>query len=223
MPTYTWNAEQRRYRDSATGRFVRPETVRASVRTIIERSNAQSDTLADLLANGQLSPADWEREFRETLKRRSISTYMLGRGGQNVMEARDYGRVGAHLRGEYKLLRKFRQAVDAGELSDAQIRARSRQYFNSTQVLYEKGNAGAYGISLPVYPGERSECQNGCKCRWDIRPANLGNPEREDWDAFWRLGQSEHCPQCERRAQVWAPLQYRNGKPASYPKAGLFT
>lgn len=226
MP-YVWNAIERRYRDTATGRFVSSERVRAAAEQILDNGNNQSDDLADLLIGGQLSPADWYDQFRETLKRRSVSTYMLGRGGKNAMESADYGRIGAYLREQYKLLADFRADIEANLLSPAQIRARSRQYFNSTRTLYERGNAAAYGLAtvLPAYPGQQpctTDCCAGCGCYWDIQPANLGEPDKEDWDCYWKLGISEHCKQCERRGVAWSPLRVRDGKLEPYSRAGLF-
>lgn len=226
MP-YVYNAQERRYRDTQTGRYVSGARVREAARQIVDTGNSQADALTDLLVSGQLSPEDWSVEFRETLKRRAVSNYMLGRGGRNAMQASDYGRVGAYLRQQYKLVDGFLVDIRAGGLSEAQIRARSRQYFNATRTLYERGNAAAYGLAnvLPAYPGQQpctTDCCAGCQCYWDIQPANLGNPDEEDWDCYWRLGSAEHCPQCERRSVAWSPLKVRGGKVQPYRRAGLF-
>ena len=220
MP-YVWNADERRYRDTSTGRWVSAARVREAAQQIVENGVSQSEALAELVISGQLSPEDWEAQFRETLKRRSLSNYMLGRGGRNTMAAADYGRVGAYLRGEYKLLRLFRADIEAGNVTPSQIRARSRQYFNSARILFEKGKAAAYDLvnKLPSYPGDGHQtCQQGCRCYWEFKLIKDEQGRHIETHATWKLTPgAEHCEPdsddgtrgCIQNAAEYNPLVFK--------------
>lgn len=91
MP-FTWDETRARYRDSKTGRFVKPEKVIA----LSEASIEETTTLAQRLAGKSAKEVD--KALREEIKRETIRQYMLGRGGENRMTPKDWGSVGGSVR-----------------------------------------------------------------------------------------------------------------------------
>lgn len=209
MP-FQWVISQKKYRDVETGRFVAQETVLGYVERIVTAGDSAADTLTDLHVDGTLSPADTINGLKGELKTSVMQEYMLGRGGRSQMSQRDWGAVGGLLSKQYALMPEFQRALEAGELSEAQIRQRMHQYFESAPEAYERGNAAAHSIfSLPAYPRDGStECMNGCKCHWRIVDGELSG----DADCYWEISPlAENCPTCLKRATLWYPIRYRGG------------
>ena len=213
MADWVWNLKAKRYQDAETGRFMARDEVLGLVQQSLDASGNVTDTLAGLVAGGQLAPGDWRDMMRSEIKGEYLRQYMTGRGGRAQMTYSDWGRCGAMLKAQYKWLEGFAAQVATGELSEAQIRARAWLYVDSARQAYEKGNARALGVpDLPAYPGDGStECLSNCACYWRIE--EVFDPETGDpvgWDCYWELTPgAEHCDDCEARGVEWYPLEIR--------------
>lgn len=134
MP-FTWDETRARYRDSKTGRFVKPEKVIA----LSEASIEETTTLAQRLAGKSAKEVD--KALREEIKRETIRQYMLGRGGENRMTPKDWGSVGGSVREQYKHLSGF--IDDIPNLTEAEIASRISMYIGSAREGFEKGKLAA--------------------------------------------------------------------------------
>lgn len=207
MATYEFVPSIVRYRDVATGRFVSRQTVVSYSERAIAAGEDVSAALAAMVANGELSPADWEALMRQEIKATYIQEYLLGRGGRPSMSRSDWGTVGRALRDQYAFLSGFRADIEAGLLTEGQIRARSFLYFKASKYAFERGQASAWNITLPGYPADgKTECQVGCLCYWNIRRID----ERTVL-ATWVRTANESCPTCLDRAAQWVDLMYVDG------------
>lgn len=196
-----------RYRDTTTGRFVPRRTVLRYADQAVSVGQDAADVLANLVATGQISPADWFELMQQEIKSTFIQEAILGKGGRENMTPSDWGSVGRQLRDQYDYLEGFREDIEAGVLSEAQISSRSHLYFLASKGAFERGQAGAWGIVLPGYPGDPSlECNVGCKCYWNIRRADAHTVI-----ATWTRTALESCPSCLKRASEWAELVYVDG------------
>jgi hypothetical protein len=204
---WKWNSEARRYYNDDTGLFMAKDTVLGFVHDSFEGTGLVTDTLANLLGENRLAPADWRFLMREEIKREYIRQYLLGIGGREQMTQADWGRIGGMLTDQYRYLDDFYKENAAGALSEAQVAARSRMYIRSAREAYERANAQAWGgPPLPAYPGDGSTvCLTNCACHWDIRSAEAEENVMR-WSAWWVLGAAEHCPDCIERSTNWAPL-----------------
>jgi len=206
---WKWNSRARRYYNDESGQFMPRATVLGYVQGIIDTAGPVPDTLANLVIEGRISPADWRFLMREEIKREYITQYLLGIGGRDQMTFADWGRIGGMLKEQYGYLDGFYQDILDGKLSEAQIAARARMYCASGREAYERANGEAWGgPPLPAYPGDGSTvCLTNCACSWDIRAAEA-EEGRIRWTCYWRLGivRTEHCTDCIDRALSWAPL-----------------
>lgn len=140
--------------------------------------------------------------MRQIVKDAHGVQHVLGRGGRHAMTQSDWGRLGNVVRGQYEYLQKFAQAIERGEQSAAQVRARAALYVAASVYSFERGNASAYGLSLPAYPGDGgTPCLARCRCHWDI------SSTKDDWIARWVVGGAVQCPGCRSRAEQWNPLR----------------
>lgn len=196
-----------RYRDTATGRFVPRRKVLRYADQAVTAGQDAADVLANLVATGQISPADWAELMRQEVKSTFIQEAILGKGGRQHMTPADWGSVGRQLRDQYEYLDGFEQDIEDDKLSEAQIRSRSHLYFLASKTAFEHGQGSAWGIVLPGYPGDKElVCNVGCKCYWFIR-----RQDARTVLATWTRTAAESCPSCLKRAADWAELVYVDG------------
>jgi hypothetical protein len=173
-----WNSKAARYQwRNGRALFLSRDTVMRYVQQDIAASESAGRALARLVANGQLSPADWRAAMRAELRDEYIRQYLVGRGGRAQMTASDWGRVGGMLRDQYRYLDNFTEEIAAGRLSEAQIAARSGMYFNSSREAFERAQNIAHKAAGFGY------------VRWVVMPM------------------AEHCEDCLAfQAQGWQPV-----------------
>ncbi len=161
-----------------------------------------------MVARGDLTVQRWELELRDVVKQVHGTMYVFGRGGRNAMTPSDWGKVGREVRDQYGFLHQFSAEVAGGNLSPAQVAARSRLYVHAGVTAHGRGVMGAFGgLSLPAQPGEGTACMSRCRCHWDIQESETA------WEATWVLdGGAQHCAGCLGRADEYAP--YRQEKAA---------
>lgn len=143
MP-YRWNATAHRYQ-SDNGRFVKRDQVLQWVQQSLTSASSVTDVLGSMVANGQLSSADWKKVMRDEIKGEYIRQYLLGNGGRNTMTKSDWGRVGGMLAEQYKYLDGFAKEIGAGGMAEGYIQSRSAMYINSAREAYERAHAGVAG------------------------------------------------------------------------------
>lgn len=200
---FEYDAASRRYRDSASGRYVSSATISRFRDTMLDRSVARVDDLTKQLSDGSLSLTDWRTAMRAEIKQLHINEYLLGRGGVNRMTQSDWGRIGAECRKQYAYLDRFIGEIELGTLSEAQIAARARMYTAGGNMSFARGQERAWSIQLPAHPGDGSTpCLGWCRCHWSIRETVDGIA------ATWILGDAQHCEECAERADTWAPLWF---------------
>lgn len=84
---------------------------------------------------------------------------------------------------------------------------RAAMYGESLGQVYQRAYIAARGgrdqlPDLPAYPRDGSTvCRVHCRCEWRIKKVSAVY-----YEATWKLGQAEHCPDCIERAKVWSPI-----------------
>ena len=214
MP-WIWELETTRYRDADTGRFLSAADVRDLAEERIRITGAGTDGLASMLTGDQLSVRDWETLMREAIKDQYVQEYILGRGGLSQMTQEDWGSIGGMLAEQYRFLTPFAQEIADGNLTEAQIAARSRMYIHSSREALSRATARANGWPvLPSHPADASTiCLTNCACSWSATQLPDGT-----WEFTWNLDfAAEHCTSdevdaegrprgCIERAALWNPL-----------------
>lgn len=155
-----------------------------------------------VLLRGRISRTQWEHQVTQTIARAHSQAFLLGTGERldlrpdsallNVRNLSQAERAvitnATDLQRAY--LKRFTQAMSSGDLSAAQIRARTASYADSVRVTISR--AATYGADLPFHPGDGgTECLTHCRCRWEQRGPL--------W--YWVLDLTvEHCDGCRARA-----------------------
>ena len=139
MP-WQWDAKLGRYRDSK-GLFLANKKVLSMSRKSITTGSGATDVLAQLWGSGALNADDWYSLMREEIKGEYIRQYLLGIGGVSQMNAQRWGQVGGMIADQYRYLENFRDEIAAGNLTEAQIAARSQMYMRSASEGFERARA----------------------------------------------------------------------------------
>ena len=158
--------------------------------------------IAEGLEDGSKSIQQWLLEMRNAVRDTHVAQFLFGNGGANAIYQEDVTFVSAHILSQWGFLQAFAQAVTDGLLSVKQIRARSRNYGESSTRIYSEGRARAFGIVLPNYPADGSmECLIRCRCHWRIEKA-----DETTYNCYWTLDPlAQHCQTCLRYADTYKP------------------
>lgn len=206
---WRWDDRAKRYR-APNGRFIAAPKLVEIRDTFTGKLSERAGDLARALTDGDMSLGRWHEAMRDLVKHAYYDQYALARGGRGKMTPADRGRVGALVKQQYGYLRAFAEDIAAGKLTPAQIAARAKLYMAGGTQAYERSMAHDHGLldgyELPAYPGDGSTvCKVNCKCHWEIKEY------KNRWEAWWRLGAAEHCPDCVERSQTWAPYKVMRG------------
>lgn len=118
------------------GQFASRGEVLAEVDQEIGRQRARLQGHSRLLANGQISLADWQARMGDDMKLSALRMAMLAAGGKQNMGPRQWGQVGQLLRQQYRYLQGFAADIAAGKLSQKQIMARTILYSGATKQAF---------------------------------------------------------------------------------------
>jgi hypothetical protein len=194
---FTWNKKSQRYHYAngyRKGQFVRESDVARLTEQAIKDHLAMGEKVTDALLSGRINVARWERQTAELLRSLAVYQYALGVGGAKQMDWRDYSLISGQLNLEHQYLRRFSQDILRGDLSEAQILARVKMYYNKTNHFRERGRLeghkrngylwerrvisavhncddciryngmGWAQIGTLPNPGENCQCKSNCKC-----------------------------------------------------------
>lgn len=161
-----------------------------------------TDTLAEQLFTGEISLGQWQEQFKDYMRQYYSSMAAIGKGGWDVMEPADWGRLGPLMKDQYRYLQGFAEHIDVERdtISLKYIKARSRLYGEGGNRAVTHMEAGyIFEEKLPWLPGDGStECLNRCHCRWVFSLVG----KEGDFNivkATWRLGEADHCTTCVDR------------------------
>jgi hypothetical protein len=144
---YVWVPEAARYRDGATGRFVKPEVVRLWAQDSVTAAQDVVGGASNKVGNGVIPPESWYDTMRSEIKNQYITQYLTGIGGRNNMTQADWGRIGGMIADQYRYLERFYAEVQTGELSAEEIDRRARMYINSAREALSRSNRESHKIA----------------------------------------------------------------------------
>jgi len=204
-PLWYWDDSAQRYRDPTTGRFVGVSQMQDLREVYMDQQKAQMSSFTRAYAAKEITLTKYYDQVVNTLKNTYIDMYAMGAGGRNNLSQRDWGRIGAMLKEQYKYLRTMFEQIASGQISPAQASARLAMYINSANEALWKGITRDYPFQLPAYPGDGStECLTNCRCEWDIVEVPGG------YDCYWIIDpEAENCDSCQVRAGDWHPWRWR--------------
>lgn len=162
-----------------------------TVRQHISEAQAELQALTQRLYSGEIGLEQWEAAAATVIKDAHLANSAAAVGADS-MSSVEYGRVGGNLADEYNFLADFADAINSGDISEAQALARINQYGQAAQQSYwsEYGRQAETLAGLPSLnqvPGDGgTRCHGNCNCE-------LSN---EDDGIHWNLNPGENCDDC---------------------------
>lgn len=202
MPYWQFDPQRKQYQRRETGEWLSAAALLAVKARFLDRMEAEARRIAARLADGSLSLTGWETEMQAAVVTGFTAMALLGRGGRRSMTPQDVTPIAAAIQHQFDYLGKFKGAIAAGEVSPRALAARAELYPLGAGAAFERGRVQAYGMpDLGQYPGDgQTPCLGRCACRIEIE-------EHEDrWEAYWKLGDADHCPGCLDQVEAWSPL-----------------
>lgn len=129
-----------------------------------------------------------------------LDSALLSERRLSKRERADIKRV---LKEQFGYLEGFRNEIDKGTLSDAQIRARAEMYGAAVRLTYQQARWGDWDIPDELMPGQQ-QCMANCLCRVRVEDNGDGTGT-----LIRELGGTEHhCTECPDLAGEY-PVQRR--------------
>ena len=167
---WVWNQETKRYRNTETGETLTENKQNQLRDTLIDLWMERVRLMAERLALGELTIQEWTLGMRREITNVFADEYMMAKGGWNAMYQEDANTLADLIFQQFGYLQDFAEVVKQGELSKAQIGARSELYTESATQSFERGRARRHNIILPAYPADGSQiCRSRCRCKWNIK------------------------------------------------------
>jgi hypothetical protein len=170
---YEWSGKAARYRDPITGRFITRNQVRGWVDKLVDASQRRLAIAADDLRQGKTTVAQWQSIMRDEIKQTQLATEALVRGGWEQMTARDFGRVGARVREQFKYLDGFtRDLLNDRQTTDGRFIQRAKSYAAAARVNFHESQTDQ--LSELGYSEERNVLHPAEHCLDCLDQAALG-------------------------------------------------
>jgi hypothetical protein len=136
---FEWIQPLQRYRvteGAGKGQFISEKAVQSLTLDYLDQSAKRIDTLSDRLISEAISVAQWRKDFAETLKEGWTNAWAIGVGGHKNITDRDRSEISQRLRLEFQYLAGFTEDLILEQLSEAQIRDRSRKYTDGFYIAF---------------------------------------------------------------------------------------
>lgn len=138
----TYNKSTGQYRNTATGRFVSPRVIREAVNALVEDTRQHLRALSQQYMDGKLDAGAWQEAVKQRLRASHTLAAGVAMGGKANMTPRDWGRVGALTKEQYKYLSRFAEELAAGKRMnfgriDLYARAVRSTYLNTKEFRYD--------------------------------------------------------------------------------------
>jgi hypothetical protein len=135
---FAYSPSALRYRDLKSGRFVKPEVVRAAVDTVIDTETQRIRAISQQLVNGEINLAEWQIQMSTRLKQLHVAMGLAASGGVNGADPATLGYIGSQIKEQYKFLRKFAKQIKNGtQKLDGSLVARAALYAQSARGTFE--------------------------------------------------------------------------------------
>jgi hypothetical protein len=169
---------------------------------LIERLKELIDLATDGLIADLSRHAEYQEIMAELLARYHTAAYLVGAGTDTVSDAAREKIVGG-VASQLAFLERFVTEIQGAEAFEAGWQARARSYAESVKVPYWHGKTKLLPL---VMPAEGTDCQNNCKCLWDIK--KIGD---DSYSCTWVRHADDSCATCIERGQEWRNLKVIDG------------
>lgn len=128
LPGFTFDRRVARYRDSARGQFVSRTRINGLLEQQVNGAEQRLGNIVQGLYNKEMSAGYAQTLMRDEIRRVTLASSALGKGGIEQLEFRDYGRAGSQLRDTYARMTNLVNGIARGEVTLPQALRRIEGY-----------------------------------------------------------------------------------------------
>lgn len=201
---FEFDPRSQRYRYTSSpgkGQFVSNEAVTNLVNKAIAQDRTEIRQLCQDYSDGKITYQEWKMGLATKTKQSTIQLYVLGKGGKEQLTPKDKGKMGGMLNYQMSKLDNFAYQVKRGEVSPAQLAARSELYIQKSREAFEEGKRESHKSN--GYNWEKRIINSKEQCSDCIEYAARG------WQPIGTLPRP--CSQCQCKANCRCSLKYKKG------------
>lgn len=128
LPGFTFDRAVSRYRDTARGQFVSRARINAMLETTVNGAEEKLGNIIQGVFNKEINAGYAQTMMRDEIRRVTLASNALGKGGIEALDFRDYGRAGNQLRDTYQRMTSLVSDIERGKVSIGQALNRISGY-----------------------------------------------------------------------------------------------
>jgi len=175
------------------------------LQSLIDKLRLSIHDLTAQLETGLIQVEDWQAGMQALLARYHTAAYMVGLESESLSQSA-LDSIAAQVEAQLAYLDNFALVISSAGEFQAEFYGRADMYAGSITTEYWEARVG--DLPLPAMPGQGTQCGGRCKCAWRI---DTLDEKAGDHDAYWELGNADHCQTCLQRSEDWNPVQIRGG------------
>ena len=118
------------------GKFIARNAIRAEIEKAVDVVGRKTEKIAKDLNAGKINIAEFQIQMRDEIKRASILSASVAKGGHKQMTASDWGKVGSDLKKQYAFLNKFARDIELGRVTGVKLENRAKSYAQNIRMIY---------------------------------------------------------------------------------------
>lgn len=178
-----------------------PRPLRWLIQSLVD---ALGEIFGDL-ESGAITISAWLDLMREKIAEYHLASLMAGLDSEIVPERAWDGLV-EQVNVQLGFLNNFKVEIQKADEYAAGWKTRAESYAGAVKQPYWFGRTRL--LPLPAMPAQGTQCQNNCKCQWEIKWLDQ---DKGDADAYWRRHADDSCQTCLEREAQWSPVRVRDG------------
>jgi len=149
LPSYTYSERAGRFRDSSNGQFVSKDRITSLMEAHVADAENRLGKLDTAFAEKKIDASVWAASMRDEVKRLTLINESLGANGVNNLTHRQTSRAGGELANRYARISSNAQQFANGEISQAQLMARTNAMIGETKLHFWKAEREAARVQDP--------------------------------------------------------------------------
>lgn len=128
LPGFQFDRRVARYRDTARGQFVSRSRINGLLEQQVNGAEERLGNIIQGVFSKEIDAGYAQTLMRDEIRRVTLASNALGKGGIEQLDFRDYGRAGRQLRDTYQRMTNLVNGIERGEVSMAQAMRRIEGY-----------------------------------------------------------------------------------------------
>lgn len=172
---WTFDTNTARFRYPSTspgklGRMLPPDRADTLFERRLDAHRRDAAAATDKMLSGRSTLREWQDDLKRIQKDTHLEARMIGVGGKGQMGFADYGAAGGRISQENRAIGALGKKIEAGEMSEAQIRATVAKRFEAgPRETYRRGREivharAGYALESNILEPGAEHCQGDVSC-----------------------------------------------------------